>query len=167
LRDARFLLTFARFFTFYPEKCPYLCTVNPKNLMQMKNIFQKIKKKTVLCALLVLPLTATAQTITGLVVGIDGEPVIGATVLEKGTTNGTATDIDGKFKLTISSSSVVLTFSCLGCKTEEKEVKSGDNIHIVLLENAQLIGEVIVTGYTTQRKADCTACGSAGSGGMI
>ena len=83
----------------------------------------------------------------------DGEPITGASVVEKGTTRGTVTDIDGNFKLEVNSGAT-LVISYLGFKTIE--VKATPSMNIALEENAKSLNEVVVTGYTTQRKADLT-----------
>lgn len=85
---------------------------------------------------------------------VDGEPVIGATVVETHQkTNGTITDIDGNFTLTVSQGAE-LTVSCIGF--ESVTVKAQANLNVVLEEESELLQEVVVTGYTTQRKADLT-----------
>ena len=83
----------------------------------------------------------------------DGEPITGASVVEKGTTRGTVSDIDGNFKLEVNSGAT-LVISYLGFKTIE--VKATPSMNIALEENAKSLNEVVVTGYTTQRKADLT-----------
>ena len=83
----------------------------------------------------------------------DGEPIIGASVMEKGTNRGAVTNIDGNFKLE-TSNGATLVISYLGFKSVE--VKATPTMNIVLEENAANLNEVVVTGYTTQRKADLT-----------
>ena len=92
------------------------------------------------------------QEITGTVVDAMG-PVIGATVMEKGTTNGTVTDFDGNFKLKVQAGKT-LVFSYIGYLTQEQAAKQG--MTVTLQEDALSLNEVVVTGYTTQRKADLT-----------
>ncbi len=95
-----------------------------------------------------------AQTeITGMVVDETGEGVIGATVLEKGTTNGTATDIDGNFTLKVKVGAT-LVVSYIGYNAVEATAAPG--MKVELREDKQMLNEVLVTGYTTQRKADLT-----------
>ncbi|MDR0541774.1 MAG: SusC/RagA family TonB-linked outer membrane protein, partial [Dysgonamonadaceae bacterium] len=123
----------------------------------MKNYIQKIKKKIAVFLLLAIPVAAAAQNqATGVVKGNDDEGLIGVSVLEKGTTNGTVTDIDGKFHIELKTSPSTLAFSMLGMKMQEKQVSAGDNINVVLLEDALQLEQVVVTGYTSQRKADLT-----------
>ena len=92
------------------------------------------------------------QEITGTVTDAMG-PVIGATVMEKGTSNGTVTDFDGNFKLKVQAGKT-LVFSYIGYKSQELPAKDG--MQVSMEENAKELDEVVVTGYTTQRKADLT-----------
>lgn len=92
-------------------------------------------------------------TASGTIVDETGTPVIGATVMEKGTANGTVTDIDGNFSLN-ASEGTPLTISYIGYSTIE--VKAAAKMNIQLKQEANELNEVIVTGYTTQRKADLT-----------
>ena len=106
-----------------------------------------------------------AQTeITGTVLDPDGEPIIGATVMEKGTSNGTVTDFDGNFKLKVAAGKM-LTFSYIGFEKQELPAKAG--MKITLRDNAKELAEVVVTGYTTQRKADLTGAVSVVSVGEL
>ena len=93
------------------------------------------------------------QEVTGNVVDPDGEPVIGATVMEKGTSNGVITDIDGNFRIKVAEGAM-LTISYIGYQTVEMAARSG--MQVSLLEDSQSLQEVVVVGYTTQRKADLT-----------
>ena len=95
-----------------------------------------------------------AQTeITGTVVDELGEGVIGATVKEKGTSNGTVTDLDGNFKLKVAEGAT-LVVSYIGY--DNIEVPATPGVKIQLKETASELAEVVVTGYQTQRKADLT-----------
>ena len=95
-----------------------------------------------------------AQTeITGTVIDETGEGVIGATVKEKGTSNGTVTDIDGNFKLKVGVNQT-LVISYIGY--DNVEVPATPGMKVELKENASELAEVVVTGYQTQRKADLT-----------
>ncbi len=93
------------------------------------------------------------QEITGTVVDQTGEPLIGATVMVKGTSNGTTTDLDGNFKLSTEQGKM-LVFSYIGFEKQEREAKQG--MKITLLDNAKELTQVVVTGYQVQRKADLT-----------
>ena len=95
-----------------------------------------------------------AQTeMTGTVVDETGEGVIGATVKEKGTSNGTVTDFDGNFKIKVAKGTM-LVVSYIGY--DNVEMAAAPGMKIELKENASELAEVVVTGYQTQRKADLT-----------
>ena len=90
-----------------------------------------------------------AQTeITGTVVDATGEPIIGATVMEKGTSNGTITDFDGNFKLKVEAGKI-LVFSYIGFEKQELAAQPG--MQVTMKDNAAELTEVVVTGYQTQR----------------
>ena len=93
------------------------------------------------------------QAITGNVVDQTGEPVIGATVMEKGASNGTVTDFDGNFTLKVEAGKT-LVFSYIGYQTQELPAQNG--MKVTMQDDALSLNEVVVTGYTTQRKADLT-----------
>ena len=97
------------------------------------------------------------KTITGQVVDSKGETIIGANVMEKGTTNGTITDFDGNFTLNVSSKAT-LVISYIGYKSVEvpaSALKSG--MKVTLKEDTEVMDEVVVIGYGTQRKGDVTS----------
>jgi len=96
-----------------------------------------------------------AQTrVTGNVVDAFGESVIGASILEKGTSNGTITDIDGNFSLSVSQGAI-LQISYIGYISQEVTV-TGQPLSIILLEDTKTLDEVVVVGYGTMRKKDLT-----------
>ena len=112
-------------------------------------------KKTLLSMMLLIVSTVMyAQTeASGTVIDETGEGVIGATVMEKGTSNGTVTDLDGNFKLNVAAgATIVITY--IGYDAVEMPAASG--MQIQLKENASELAELVVTGYQTQRKADLT-----------
>ena len=91
------------------------------------------------------------QQIKGKVVDKTGESIIGANVLIKGTTIGTITDIDGKFQLNVNiGSTLVVTF--LGYVPQEIKIENSQPLNVVLTENAEVLDEVVVVGYGTQKK---------------
>lgn len=96
-------------------------------------------------------------TITGRVIDSYGEPIIGVNIVERGTTNGTLTNVDGKFSLSVSGPESILTISYVGFVNQEITVGSRRELEIVLLEDYKLIDEVVVIGYGTQKKADVTS----------
>ena len=95
-----------------------------------------------------------AQTeISGTVIDATGESVIGATVKEKGTSNGTITDFDGNFTIKVNEGAI-LVISYIGYQTQEVPAQQG--MKVTLKDDSELLKEVVVTGYTTQRKVDLT-----------
>lgn len=103
---------------------------------------------------------AIAQTtkVSGTVVDETGEPVIGASVIVKGTTQGTATGDKGHFELNLSGNSNILVFSFLGFKTIEQ--KASANMHVTLQMNEQMLDELIVVAYGTTKKSSFTGSAS-------
>ncbi len=100
------------------------------------------------------------RQITGKVSDSQGVPVIGANVIEKGTSNGTITDIDGNFTLIIVEGAV-LNISYIGYLTQEVPVRGSGQLDIVLHEDSQALDEVVIVGYGTQKKANLTGAVSA------
>lgn len=95
------------------------------------------------------------KKITGKVTDQNGEPVIGASVVEKGTTNGIMTDMDGLFTLEVENSAV-LQISYIGYRTKEMSVAGKNNIQVQLIEDMQALDEVVVVGFGTQKKVNLT-----------
>ncbi|MDR2233382.1 MAG: TonB-dependent receptor [Tannerella sp.] len=105
----------------------------------------------------VLPATKQQDNpISGTVRDESNEPLIGVNVQVKGTTIGTITDIDGKFSLSVSGSQSILVFSYVGYLTQEITVSTQRTMNVVMREDSQSLDEVVVTGYSTQRKRDLT-----------
>jgi TonB-linked SusC/RagA family outer membrane protein len=101
------------------------------------------------------------RLVTGVVLDSQGEPVVGANVFEKGEkTNGTITDIDGKFSLNVSDNAT-LVISFVGFKNQEIAVKGRDKIDIRLADDTELLDEVVVVGYMTQKKGLVTGAVSS------
>jgi len=96
------------------------------------------------------------KRITGTVVDAKGEPIIGANVVEKGTTNGIITDVDGKFSLNVSDNSVI-QISYIGYLSQDIAIKNQKEINIRLLEDTQSLEEIVVVGYGTQKKGDVSS----------
>lgn len=95
------------------------------------------------------------RTVKGVITDSKGEPVIGATVLEKGTTNGTITDFDGNFTLEIGGKSDI-EVSYIGYKTQSL-TPTGKDVLITLKEDTEMLDEVVVVGYGTQKKSNITS----------
>ena len=121
-----------------------------------------------LVAVITLSLSGAAQnrTVSGTVVAAEnGDPLIGATVMGVGTSIGTATDIDGKFTLSLPASVKLIHVSYVSMKTVEVPITEG---HMTIaLENANTLNEVVVTGYGVQRKAAFTGAASVLDGANI
>ena len=97
----------------------------------------------------------TQSNISGTIIGTTGEPLIGASVVLKGTSNGAITDLDGKYALTIPSASGILVVSFVGYETKEMAIGSSSVIDVTLSEGSAL-SEVVVVGYGTQKKSQTT-----------
>lgn len=106
---------------------------------------------------LLFPMTGFAQAIQvkGTVLDASGMSVIGASVLEKGTTNGVITDLDGNFELTVSPKGTFV-ISYVGFQTQEIQVNNQRNFKITLSEDTEVLDEVVVVGYGTMKKSDMT-----------
>ncbi|TDI69381.1 MAG: SusC/RagA family TonB-linked outer membrane protein, partial [Bacteroidetes bacterium] len=103
--------------------------------------------------LLLLPCFIFAQnTISGRVSLDNGEPVSFANVIEKGTANGTTTDMDGNYSIEVATLPVTLEFSSLGFTTLEQSVSAAGTVNVVMAESAMSLEEVIVTGLATSTK---------------
>lgn len=97
-----------------------------------------------------------STVVSGTVLDATGEPIIGASVVEKGTTNGTVTDMDGKFTLTVSSAKAELEVSYIGYKTQTLKSQAGKPLSVTMSEDTEMLDEVIVVGYGTMKKKDLT-----------
>ena len=95
------------------------------------------------------------QSVSGTIKDPAGEPVIGASILEKGTTNGTITDFDGNFTLNVAPGAT-LVISYIGYKNQEMKVIPGKSLNIILQEDTETLEEVVVVGYGVQKKSDVT-----------
>ena len=98
----------------------------------------------------------TKFIVTGSVKDENGDEMIYLNVLEKGTTKGTVTDIDGNYKLEVSNSNATLVFSYIGYITQEIELSGKSKLDVVMIEDANLLDEVVIVAYGTQRKSSIT-----------
>jgi TonB-linked SusC/RagA family outer membrane protein len=127
--------------------------------MNQQTQYRENKWNMRLCAVLVcLLMSITASfaqiSVRGVVSDAVG-PVLGASVLEKGTGNGTVTDNDGNFSIKVKSADAVLVFSFVGYQTKEVAVNGQTNLQVTL-EDSEILDEVVVVGYGTMRKKDLT-----------
>ena len=99
---------------------------------------------------------AQGKQVSGIVKDTSGEPVIGANVIVKGTTNGTITGIDGDFTLSNVKKSDVIVFTFIGYKTEEVKYTGQPSVNVTLKDDTELLDEVVVIGYGTVNKRDLT-----------
>ena len=121
-----------------------------------KDVVSKVWQLIFLLALSI-PMSGFAQAIQvkGTVLDASGMTVIGASVLEKGTTNGVITDMDGNFELSVSPKGT-LVISYVGFQTQEIAVNNQRNFKITLKEDTEVLDEVVVVGYGTMKKSDMT-----------
>ncbi|WP_282079350.1 SusC/RagA family TonB-linked outer membrane protein [Aquimarina algiphila] len=126
--------------------------INPdlKNVSNTKTI-EDSKKRSV-----EIGYVSIQQSISGIVTDTNGQPIPGVSVVEKGTSNGAATDFDGNYSLTVSSANAILTFSSIGFTSKEVPVGTNTTINIQLEENAEALKEVVVVAYGTSTKKDLT-----------
>ena len=118
----------------------------------------KIKLLLLLCLLMYLPNAMTAKTladivISGQVTDERGDPMPGVSIVLKGTTNGTITDLDGNFELKSTQSKGTLLFSFIGYKTHEENFSGSAIVKVTLEANQGTLGELLVVGYGTAKKA--------------
>ena len=120
-----------------------------RKLMNLRTIF------TMLLLAIVWSVSAQNVTIKGTVTDENGEPIIGASVLEKGTNAGVSTDVDGNFSLKVTGKNP-LVVSYIGMDAQEVNITGKTQVNVVLKENSKVLDEVVVIGYETVRKKDLT-----------
>lgn len=122
----------------------------PKGMKNMRTLLS------MLFAVLSLSVSAQTITLTGNVKDATGEPVIGASIVEKGnTTNGTITNLDGQFSLKVPKNSTIVV-SYIGMKTQEIALKGQSKVDVTLTDDAKALDEVVVIGYGTAKRKDIT-----------
>src|SRR5680860_136436 len=123
--------------------------------MIMRKIFYETFRKLLFVFALLWGIIMQAQdkTITGTVTDAEGIPLAGASVLEKGTTNGTQSDFDGNYTLEVDQNAV-LVISYSGFVAKDMPVRGQQSIDVVLSDNTSALDEVVVVGYGTKRKKD-------------
>ncbi|MBM6890700.1 TonB-dependent receptor [Bacteroides caecigallinarum] len=124
--------------------------------MSKKMKTTRVRLLTFLVAMISLSVSAQNFSVNGVVKDKNGETIIGASVVEKGnSTNGTITDLDGKYELVVSQNSTIV-FSYVGMKTHEEKVNGRSRIDIVMTDDAQALEEVVVIGYGSVKRKDLT-----------
>ena len=129
-------------------------------MFNLKNSFRLKLIPLVIGMLLPLCLHAQQVNVTGVVKDIFGMGIPGASVIEKGTSNGTIAGVDGTFSIKVPANAV-LQISCMSYLTVEENVGSRSFIEVVLKDDTELLDEVLVIGYGTIRKSDLTGAVSA------
>ncbi|MDP4240413.1 MAG: TonB-dependent receptor [Bacteroidota bacterium] len=121
-----------------------------------KSLFSMLVFYSMLSVLPTVVAQTTGKTVSGVVVDATGEPLIGVSILIKGTTTGTLTDTNGKFSIPVESvKNSVIQFTYVGYNSQEVS-SNGQNLRIVMSEETRSLEEVVVVGYGTQRKKDLT-----------
>lgn len=123
------------------------------------NLYKAISLAIAMIIYIILPLQIIGRDkdkdIHGTVVDESGEPLVGVSVFQHGTTRGTSTDIYGNFTLSVTGDAPVLTFSCIGFHEVEKKVADTSiEIRVILIEDRELINESQVIGYEVVKKSD-------------
>ena len=113
-----------------------------------------------LCTVATVQVMAQQRTVSGVVTDSSGEVVIGASVMVKGGSQGTITDINGKYTLSVPSSARTLQVTYVGMKAKEVQI-TGSVINVTLEEDTKVLEDVVVIGYGTVRKADLTGAVSS------
>ena len=135
----------------YPSLKKLLCTVPLMAGALLTNTF--VAQAAELGSESIASIQQQTITVSGVVMGSDGEPLMGVNVVEKGTTNGTITDLDGKYTLNVGPNAV-LQFSYIGYVSSDIAVNGQRTVNVTMKEDSQNLDEVVVVGYGTVRKAD-------------
>ena len=135
----------------YPSLKKLLCTVPLMAGALLTNTF--VAQAAELGSESIASIQQQTITVYGVVMGSDGEPLMGVNVVEKGTTNGTITDLDGKYTLNVGPNAV-LQFSYIGYVSSDIAVNGQRTVNVTMKEDSQNLDEVVVVGYGTVRKAD-------------
>jgi len=122
----------------------------------MRKLYRKVSLTAALLLMFTSALLAQERTVSGTVTDETGGAMPGVNVLVKGTSTGTASDSDGNFKISIENDNSVLLFTFVGYATAEVVVGSRSVVNVQLTPDVRLLTELVVTGYTSQRKADIT-----------
>src|SRR5690554_1964628 len=145
---------------------PFSSTINNYLTMRMELLNFTVpytpKLRVFLCASLlylccIIPgYSQTGHTVTGIVMDVNNQPLIGVTILEVGTTNGTVTDIDGNYSVRVESGNATLRFTYIGYEEQHVDVNNRATINVVLSEETSILDEVVVVGFGTQKRVNLT-----------
>ena len=129
-----------------------------RNCSSLMRCASSLQRLFFLALLSVIAIGAYAQgkTVSGTVLDKSGESVIGASVVVKGTTNGTITDFDGKFTLSNVPNNASLEISFVGYKTQVIPVQGKTTFNVTMVEDTEVLDEVVVVGYGVAKKSDVT-----------
>lgn len=131
--------------------------MNEQRRLKLKSRHAWWQRFCLLALVTVMSTVAFAQgKVSGTVVDVNGEAIIGASVVVKGSGNGTVTDMDGNYTIQNVSQDATLVFSYVGYRTQNIAVADKGQIDVTLEEDKQLLDEVVVVGYGVQRKSDVT-----------
>ncbi len=137
-----------------PQKAASLSEIM-NALLQGTGCTYAIKENHIVISTVSTPGADARRTIVGTVTDENGEPAIGANLIEKGTTNGVVTNVKGEFSITVSPNAT-LVFSYIGYIDQEVRIKGQTSLRITLKEDLQALEEVVVVGYGTQKKVNLT-----------
>lgn len=128
---------------------------------------RKFLQVSFVCMLVSLSAWAQERSVSGRVTVDDGTSMPGVNVIIKGTTQGTVTDVDGNFRITVPSNSTVLVFSFIGLQTNEVVVGDRSVLEVAMENDITQLSEVVVVGYSTQQKKEITGAVSSVKGDVI
>ncbi|WP_276167340.1 SusC/RagA family TonB-linked outer membrane protein [Zobellia alginiliquefaciens] len=132
-----------------------LCILSKEHLLKFKRTNRSISVSKLPKNIKEVKLPIVIE-ITGMVMDSEGTPLPGASIMEKGTTNGTTADFDGNFIINTSTENPVLVVSYMGFLTQEFPIKSQNEVSIILQEDSAQLDEVVVIGYGSQKRSDLT-----------
>ena len=127
-----------------------------KQIFATTNIQYSILDKSIILTTKTPVQSDNKNRINGKVVDAKGEPIIGASIKEKNTSNGTITDLNGCFSFLVSSDNAVIKISYVGYQSQELKTVLGKPLNIILIEDAQALQEVVVVGFGVQKKINLT-----------
>src|SRR5688500_13616169 len=122
----------------------------------MKKIYRSLSFAILLLMLYSVPTLAQNVSVSGTITDDTGQALPGVSILEKGTANGTTSDVDGNYSISVSSGSSSLVFSFIGFQSQEIAIDNQSRINISLMPDVTALEEVIVTGYSVDKRRELT-----------